>query len=148
MQAVPASAANPFPSSGCMALRLGTDVSRASIKSAIQFLLSYHGGASLSMAFCILGEFCQICPGFLQKTGHFCENQQRLGPIGPGLQHKLPALVGERNSAGKQHGGWGIIPGPIFVVPYQGKAPAGKLDPDLVAAAGVEADVDQALGAF
>ncbi len=38
------------------------------------------------------------------------------------------------------------IPGTVFMIAYQGQPPAGKLHPNLVAAAGVQADVYQGGG--
>jgi hypothetical protein len=61
--------------------------------------------------------------------------------IGDGL-----STVGEGEPAGKQQGSIVVVPGTIFVVAHQGISPAGKLNPDLMAAAGVEPDMHQ--GAF
>ena len=52
-------------------------------------------------------------------------------------------MPGEGKAAGEEHGGSGFVPGAVFVVAHQGEAPAGKLHPDLMAAAGVKADANQ-----
>ena len=53
------------------------------------------------------------------------------------------AVQGEGKGAGEELGGGAVISGAVFVVAYQGVAPGGKLDPDLVAATGVEQDANQ-----
>ena len=51
--------------------------------------------------------------------------------------------MGEGDAAGEEQGSGAGVPCTIFVVAHQGEAPAGELDPDLVAAAGMEPDADQ-----
>ena len=53
------------------------------------------------------------------------------------------SFVGKGKAAGVEHGSGDLIPGAILVVAYQGEAPAGELDSDLVTASGMEPDVDQ-----
>ena len=55
------------------------------------------------------------------------------------------STVGEGEAAGEKHGFRLFGPGAVLVVPHPGEAPAGELDPDLVAAAGVETDAHKAL---
>ena len=59
---------------------------------------------------------------------------------------KNPAFVsiGEGQAAGEEHGRSLGGPGAVLMVAHQGEAPGGKLDSDLVAAAGVQPDADQA----
>ena len=58
------------------------------------------------------------------------------------------SAIGEGDPAGIKQGGIPVIPGAVFVVAYQRETPAGKLDPDLMAAAGMEPDVDQGFFSF
>ena len=51
--------------------------------------------------------------------------------------------VGEGKAAGKEFGGSSIVAGAVFVIAHQGEAAAGKLDADLMAAAGVQTDVNK-----
>ena len=55
---------------------------------------------------------------------------------------KFETLIPKRkcDPAGIQHGCGGFVPGTVFMIAYQGEAPAGKLDPDLVTSAGVQPD--------
>ena len=53
------------------------------------------------------------------------------------------AAIGEGKAAGKEFGGSGLVAGAVFVVTHQGEATAGKLDADLMAAAGVQTDVNK-----
>ena len=53
-------------------------------------------------------------------------------------------VPGEGQAAGEEHGRGPPVPGAVFVVSGQRKAPGSELDPDLVAAAGMEPDADQA----
>ena len=48
--------------------------------------------------------------------------------------------VGEGNAAGVEHRRGDLIPGTVLSVTHQGISPAGKLHPDLMAAACVQAD--------
>ena len=56
-------------------------------------------------------------------------------PVWKGLEAAGFTTVGEGKTAGEKHGGSLFVPGAVFVVAYQGEAPGGKLDTDLVAAA-------------
>ena len=53
------------------------------------------------------------------------------------------AAIGKGNAAGKEFGGSSIVAGAVFVIAHQGEAAAGKLDADLMAAAGVQTDVNK-----
>ena len=71
-------------------------------------------------------------------TAHFlCEILRPLGQLfeGDGF-----TAVGEGQPAGEQHGSGFLCPGAVFVVTHQGEAPAGKLHPDLMAAARMQPD--------
>ena len=69
--------------------------------------------------------------------------QGRGEPVRNRLKDLLFPLVGESDPTGEEHGCDPCIPGAIFVITQQGISPGGKLNPDLVASAGMEADVDQ-----
>ena len=71
-----------------------------------------------------------------------------VAPIGIMLKNLDLSLVGEGNAAGVEHRSGGLIPGAVLVVADQGKAPAGELGTNLMAAAGMEPDVDQRGFAF
>ena len=51
----------------------------------------------------------------------------------------------EADPAGEQHRGSGVITGAVFVVAHQRESPAGELHTDLMAAPGVQPDVNKAL---
>ena len=51
----------------------------------------------------------------------------------------------EADPAGEQHRGSGVIMGAVFVVAHQGETSAGELHTDLMAAPGVQPDVNKAL---
>ena len=60
----------------------------------------------------------------------------------------LSAAKGEGDPAGKEPGRGVFIPGTILVVTQQRKSPAGKLNPDLMAAACVEQNTNNGGGGF
>ena len=68
-------------------------------------------------------------------------------PFGKRLKHLIFPLPGETDAAGEQLRLLRLVPGAVFVVAHQGEAPGCELDPDLVAAARVEPDVQQGGGA-
>ena len=65
-----------------------------------------------------------------------------LCPIGQLFKSHFHTLPGEGDAAREEHGGGGFVLGAVFVVAYQGEAAAGKLHPDLVAAASVQPDAN------
>ena len=65
------------------------------------------------------------------------------GPFGQGFKDHFLAPEGEGDPAGKEAGGGFFIPGAIFMVAHQRETPAGKLNPDLMAATGMEPNVNQ-----
>ena len=66
-----------------------------------------------------------------------------VAPIGIMLKNLGLSLVGEGNAAGVEHRSGGLIPGAVLVVADQWKAPAGELDTNLMAAAGVKPNMNQ-----
>ena len=64
-------------------------------------------------------------------------------PVGQGFVFFGFAFPGEGNAAGKQHGFFLFIPGAVLMVTHERKTMAGKLYPDLMAAAGVQPDTHQ-----
>ena len=73
-------------------------------------------------------------------------NAQRLALFRPFRQAGKDiflALIGECDAAREQLGRRYVVPGAVFVISHQRKAPAGKLNPDLVTSAGVQADAHQ-----
>ena len=55
------------------------------------------------------------------------------------------SAIRERQSAGKKHGEWNIVPGAVLMVTNQRKTPGGKLHPKLVTATGMKPDIHKAL---
>jgi len=55
------------------------------------------------------------------------------------------SLIGEGDPAGEQHRCGFLCPAAIFVVTNQGKSPAGKLHPDLMAASCEEPNVHKTI---
>ena len=82
------------------------------------------------------GVTCRWCDK-LQFSSH-------VSPLRQCFEGHFLSLPGEGDLAGKQHRRSGRVPGTVFVVAHQGIAAGRKLDPDLVAAAGVEPDADEA----
>ena len=82
---------------------------------------------------------------FITKTARTtgCAPKLLFCPLRQGFVAMALSTEGEGQAAGKQHGGSVLVPGTVLVVAQQGKSAAGKLHPDLVAAAGMEPDADQ-----
>ena len=86
-------------------------------------------------------RFCAIPQWVIQMKR---EGKSLHRPVGQSGEAHLPALPGEGQTAGEEHGLRLFVPGAVLVITHQGEAPGGELNPDLVAAAGVKPDAHQA----
>ena len=72
-------------------------------------------------------------------------NMRSFCPFRRCVKLHLLTLIGECDAAGEKHRFCFFIPGTVFVVTHQRKAPAGKLNPDLMTTSGVQPDTDKTL---